>query len=109
MSGFFDKVKSYTKQAADQTGRAAKIAKIKMNMVSLNSEKDRHLKAIGQNVFSMVSETGGLDPEALRVACRDNVMQINQLNEKIQELENEIAAIQAGSTDSEVGDGEDEE
>jgi len=108
MSGFFDKVKSYTKQAADQTSRAAKIAKIKMNMVSLNSEKDKHLKAIGNNVFSMVSETGGLDPEALRVACRDSVMQINQLNDKIQELENEIAAIHANSTDSEVGD-EDEE
>lgn len=108
MSGFFDKVKSYTKQAADQTGRAAKAAKIKMNMVSLNSEKDKHLKAIGQQVFSMVSESGGLDPEALRVNCRDNVMQIQQLNEKIQELENEIAAIQAGSTDSEVGSDEEE-
>ncbi len=108
MSGFFDKVKSYTKQAADQTGRAAKVAKIKMNMVSLNSEKDKHLKAIGQQVFSMVSESGGLDPEALRVNCRDNVMQIQQLNEKIQELENEIAAIQAGSTDSEVGSDEEE-
>lgn len=106
MSGFFDKVKSYTKQAADQTSRAAKVAKIKMNMVSINSEKDRHLKSIGLNVFSMVSETGGLDPEALRLACRDNVMQINQLNEKIQELENEIAAIQATSTDSEVGEDE---
>lgn len=108
MSGFFDKVKSYTKQAADQTSRAAKVAKIKMNMVSLNSEKDKHLKAIGQQVFSMVSESGGLDPEALRVNCRDNVMQIQQLNEKIQELENEIAAIQAGSTDSEVGSDEEE-
>jgi hypothetical protein len=106
MSGFFDKVKSYTKQAADQTSRAAKIAKIKMNMVSLNSEKDRNLKSIGLNVFTMVSSTGGLDPEALRLACRDNVMQINQLNEKIQELENEIAGIQAASTDTEVGEDE---
>jgi hypothetical protein len=51
----FDKVKSATKQAADQTSRLARVAKLKANVLSLNSEKERHLKTIGVRAVILMS------------------------------------------------------
>ena len=105
----FNKVKSATRQAADQTSRAAKVAKLKMNVVTLNSEKNKHLQTIGLRVYTLYSENNAIDGNVLKDKVRDEISQIDRIDEKIRELESEISDLQSHTQHVDVADVTDED
>lgn len=102
---FFSKVKDVAKDAADKTGKQAKIAKLKINIKTLDMEKNRHFQTIGLRTFILWTESRSLDGLVDRV--HDELTQIDRAEARIKELEEEIAEIHAGSLD--VNDVTDEE
>lgn len=101
---FFDKVKTATKQAADQTSKAAKIAKLKMNVVTLSSEKNKHLQAIGQRVYNLFGENHAIDGNVLKEKVREEIKQIERIDEKIKEHEAEISDMHSDTQHVDVTD-----
>jgi|SRR5215470_9569371 len=89
------KFKASTKQAADQMSKAAKVARLKMDIMSLVGEKTRHLQNIGTKTYELFSETSGLDGSLLSERVRQDFTQVQRIEGRIRELESEIADLQA--------------
>lgn len=100
----FDKAKNIGKQISDQTGRAARTGKLKMNVVSLNSEKNKHLQTIGLRVYTLYKENNAVDGNVLKEKVKEEINQITRIDEKIQEIEAEIADLQSDSQHVDVTD-----
>lgn len=113
---FLNKFKQSTKQAADQMGRAAKIAKLRMDLMTLTGERVRHLQTIGTKTFALFCDTSTLDGGALLDRVRNELVQIQRIDVRMKELEVEIADLQAmiqhvevkDITDESAGKGEEE-
>jgi hypothetical protein len=104
LGNILNKVKSATKQAADQTSRLAKIAKLKTNVLTLNAEKDRHLKTIGIRAYILFKDEKSKDGAELMDRVKDELAQIERIETKISELNVEIADLQAGNAHVDVTD-----
>lgn len=106
----FDKVKSAAGKVADQTNRAAKLGKLKMNVVTLNSEKNKHLQAIGLRVYTLLEENSAIDGNVIKEKIKDEMSSIERIDDKIKEIEEEIADLQTNSQHVDVDDvtGDDE-
>jgi hypothetical protein len=107
MSNFeniMNKAKGVAKQAAEQTGRAAKAAKLKMTAMSLANEKTTHLQTIGQRCYTLFSENKAIDGALLQGKIMEELNQIERIEVKIHELEAEISEIQAGGQHVDVTD-----
>ena len=100
----FNKVKGVTKQAAEQTGRAAKAAKLKMSAMSLTSEKTGHLQTIGQRCYTLYSENQHIDGAVLQAKITEELKQIERIEVRIRELEGEIADLQSSTQHVDVTD-----
>ncbi len=100
----FNKVKTATKQAADQTSRLARIAKLKANVLSLNSEKERHLKTIGLRAYILFQDESSTDSNELRNRVKDEIAQIQRIEGRISEINSEIADLQAAPAHVDVTD-----
>ena len=100
----FDKVKSAAGKVADQTNRAAKLGKLKMNVVTLNSEKNKHLQAIGLRVYTLLEENNAIEGNVLKDKIKDEIDQIRRIDEKIREIDEEIADLQTNSQHVDVDD-----
>ncbi|MBX9670805.1 MAG: hypothetical protein K2X93_24605 [Candidatus Obscuribacterales bacterium] len=100
----FDKVKSAAGKVADQTNRAAKLGKLKMNVVTLNSEKNKHLQAIGLRVYTLLEENSAIDGNVLKDKIKDEISQIERIDEKIKEIDSEIAELQLHTQHVDVDD-----
>lgn len=96
---FFDKMKDMTRQAASETNKAARTAKLKMNVISLNSEKGRHLQTIGQRVFTLYSENQSINGSVLQEKITEELNQVERIEAKIKELEADIASQGVNVTD----------
>jgi hypothetical protein len=96
--------KNSTKQAADQMGKTAKIAKLKMDIMTLVGEKARHLQAIGQKTYKLYSDTKALNGEMLMERVHEELIQVERIEVRISELENEIKDLQALIQQVEVTD-----
>jgi len=109
----FDKVKSAAGKVADQTNRAAKLGKLKMNKVTLGNEKNKHLQAIGLRVYTLLEENNAIDGNVLKEKIKDEIGQIERIDDKIKEIDEEIADLQSNSqhvdVDDVTDDDEDEE
>lgn len=105
---FLNKFKQSTKQAADQMGRAAKIAKLRMDLMTLTGERVRHLQTIGTKTFSLFCDTSTLDGGALLDRVRNELVQIQRIDVRMKELEVEIADLQAMIQHVEIKDITDE-
>lgn len=97
----FSKVKAATKEAADKTGKAAKAAKLRVNIKTLEMEKNRHLQTIGLRTYLLYAENKSLDGNALFERVKDELTQIERAEERIKELEQEIQDINSQSLDVE--------
>ncbi len=104
LDNIFNKVKEATKQAADQTNRAAKAAKLKMNVMSLTSEKTQHLQTIGQRTYTLFVENSTIDGRVLQEKIQEELTQIARIDGRIRELEAEIADIQANTQHVDITD-----
>ncbi len=112
MSNFenlMNKVKGVTKQAAEQTGRAAKAAKLKISAMSLANEKTGHLQTIGQRCYTLFAENKQIDGSLLQTKVMEELKQIERIEEKIRELELEISELQSSSQHVDVTDVTDSE
>ena len=92
-----NKFKSSTKQAADQMQRAAKVAKLKMDILALNGDRQKHLQAIGDRTFSLYKETNGIDGNILIERVRQDITQIERLDGRIKDMQNQVEELQAGA------------
>ena len=88
----FNKVKGATRQAADQTNRAARQAKLKMTIMSLQSEKLRHFQMICMATFMFYAEKKKIDGDILQGKIQEELRQVERIDQKIAELEAEINA-----------------
>lgn len=105
----FDKVKSAAGKVADQTNRAAKLGKLKMNVVTLNAEKNKHLQAIGLRVYTLIEENSAIEGNVLKEKIKDEISNIERIDGKIKEIEEEIADLQTNSQHVDVDDVTDDE
>jgi hypothetical protein len=106
-SGFdnlFSKVKSVTKQAADTTARQAKLAKLKMNLLTLQTEKSRHYQTIGIRTHDMYGRLQRIDGQVLLDQVQEDLAQLARIDQRVLELEEEVAAVQASANQVEVAD-----
>ena len=104
LDNIFNRVKEATKQAADQTNRAAKAAKLKMNVMSLTAEKTQHLQTIGQRTYTLFVENSTIDGRVLQEKIQEELTQIERIDGRIRELEAEIADIQANTQHVDITD-----
>ena len=105
----FDKVKSAAGKVADQTNKAAKLGKLKMNVVTLNSEKNKHLQAIGLRVYTLLEENSAIDGNVLKEKIKEEMSSIERIDGKLKEIEEEIADLQTNSQHVDVDDVTDDE
>ncbi len=101
MSPNFDnlvnKGKGFLKQAADQTTRIAKIGKLNTNVMTLRSEKGRHLQTIGLRAYTLFTENNKIDGTVLQEKVRDEIAQIERIESRVREIEEEIADLRANT------------
>ena len=90
----FNKVKTVTKKAADSTAKQAKVAKLKMNTMTLQTEKSRHLQTIGARTYAIYLEKHQLDGQSLLDQIKEEFEQVERIDRKILEIEEQIADIQ---------------
>jgi len=90
-----NKVKAGTKQAADTMGKAAKVTKLKMDLMTLSGERNRHLATIGSVVHSLYIEKHSLDSNELIGRLRSEFDQIERIDARVKEIETEIAELHA--------------
>ena len=92
-----NKVKSGAKQAAESTQKLTRIAKLKTNVYSLNSEKSKLLGTIGIRAYILLAEENSTDGVALKDRVRDEIAQIQRIETRIAELNHEITELQETS------------
>lgn len=95
----FNKAKDFAKDASDKANKAAKIAKLKVNVKTLEMEKARHLQTIGQRTYLIWTETKSIDGKALYERIKDELNQIERAENRIKEHEVEIEEIHASHVD----------
>jgi hypothetical protein len=105
----FDKVKSAAGKVADETNRAAKKGKLKLNVVTLSNEKSKHLQAIGLRVYTLIDENSAIDGNVLKEKIKDEIKQIERIDQKIKEIEEEIEELQTNSQHVDIDDVTDED
>ena len=99
-----NKVKSVTKHAADTTGRQVKKVKLQTNIMTLNTEKSRHLTTIGTRAYALFAENNGIDGKTLLEKVRDEIAQIERIDSRVREIEGEIADLNASTQHVDVED-----
>jgi hypothetical protein len=91
---FFDKMKEKGSQAAAQMHLAAKIAKLKVEIATQNSEKERHLKTIGEKTYGIFARDKRLDGASVETEIANELSLIERIDAHIQELQDEISDLQ---------------
>lgn len=97
-----NKFKSSTKQAADQMSKAARVAKLKMDIMTQNGEKTRLLANVGEKTYQLYVESNSLDGLVDRV--RNEFTMIQRIEARIREIGNEITELQAAVQSADVTD-----
>lgn len=93
MSSFFDKVKQNTNKAAHQMGLATKIAKLKVEIATQKSERERHLKTIGEKTYGIFSRDKELQTDSVKTEIANELSLIERIDAHIKELNDEIAQL----------------
>ncbi len=90
----FDKLKSSTKQAADQMKIAGKIAGLKVERSTQKAERERLLKEIGSKTFSIFTKHKNLDSQTLEEEIINELRHIERIDKRMLEIEEEIGNLQ---------------
>jgi hypothetical protein len=101
---FFQKVKSATKQAADNTAKQAKIAKYRMNLMTLQTEKSRYLQTVGIRVYTMFLQNRRILGDQLFDQVKDDLGNIERIDVRMQELDENIAELKSKEAELEIKD-----
>ncbi len=114
---FFDQIKSGAKSTASQMSKAAKIAKLRVEMATQKTERERHLKTIGTKVYAIYQKDKNLDVDTVTNEVKNELNLIERIDNRTVEIQDEISTLQAemrneGASDvvdAEVADSDDEE
>ena len=69
LTGLISKMKTATKQAANETMRQAEIARLRFDLMTLHSEKAKYLQNIGSSLFSLYKQKSNFDQNSLFSDC----------------------------------------
>lgn len=92
---FFDKFKQTTGKAAHQMSLASRIARLKVEIATQNSEKDRHLKTIGEKTYGIFARDKRLEGAAVETEITNELSLIERIDSHIKDLQSEISNLQA--------------
>jgi hypothetical protein len=92
---FFDKFKENTSKAAQQMGLATRIAKLKVEIATQKSEKERHLKTIGEKTYGIFARDKKLEGSSVETEIANELSLIERIDVHIGELHEQIAEMQA--------------
>lgn len=114
---FFDQIKSGAKSTASQMSKAAKIAKLRVEMATQKTERERHLKTIGTKVYAIYQKDKNLDVDTVTNEVKNELNLIERIDNRTVEIQDEISTLQAemrneGASDvvdAEVADSDDDE
>ncbi len=92
---FFDKVKQNTSKAAQQMNLATRIAKLKVEIATQKSERERHLKTIGEKTYGIFSRDKRLDGASVETETANELSLIERIDSHINELTKQISDLQS--------------
>jgi hypothetical protein len=101
---FFSRAKEAGKHAADSVGRQAKKVKLQTNIMTLKTERSRHITTIGNRAVALFAETTTIDGKVLLDRIREEIVQIERIDSQIREIENDIADLGANTQHVDVED-----
>lgn len=104
IDNFINKFKSSTKQAADQMQRTAKVAKLKMDIMALQAERSKQMQTIGERTYNLYREVANIDGPALVDRIRQEIAQIERIDGRVKDMENQIAELQAVGANADIVD-----
>lgn len=98
---FFDKFKEKGQQAAQKMGLMTRVAKLRVEVATQKSEKERHLKTIGEKTYGMFARDKKLDGANVESEITNELSLIERIETHVKELEQQIRELQAeiGTTD----------
>ncbi len=85
-----DKLKTTTRQAADQIQRMAKVSKLKMKGLSLAGEKARCLQTVGKKTYQFIKGNNPVDGNVLVATLEDEITEIEHIESRIRDVENQV-------------------
>ncbi len=91
----FDKVKGKARETAQQMNLVSQIAKLKVELATQKSEKERQLKAIGAKTYAIFAKEKTVDGKILLEEVGGELSVIQRIESRLEELTGEIAALQA--------------
>jgi hypothetical protein len=98
---FFDKFKEKGAQAAQKMGLMTRVAKLRVEVATQKSEKERHLKTIGEKTYGIFARDKKLEAANVEAEITNELSLIERIESHLEELESQIRELQAeiGSTD----------
>lgn len=97
-----NKFKSTAKHTVDQASKAARITKLKMDIMTQNGEKTRLLANVGEKTYQLFVESKGLD--GLMDRLRNEFTMIQRIETRIQEIEAEVSELKSQMQGEDVTD-----
>ncbi len=94
LDNLINKFKASTKQAADQMSKAARVARIKMDIMTLTGERRKELQEIGASAHELYKSAQKIDGSSLVRTVADNLSNIERIDKRVEELEGEIKDLQ---------------
>lgn len=91
----FDKFKENASKAGQQMGLATRIAKLKVEIATQKSERERHLKTIGEKTYGIFARDKKLDGANVETEITNELSLIERIDVHIGELQEQIAELQA--------------
>lgn len=91
----FDKFKENASKAGQQMGLATRIAKLKVEIATQKSERERHLKTIGEKTYGIFARDKKLDGANVETEITNELSLIERIDMHIGELQEQIAELQA--------------
>ena len=104
ISSIFNKVKEVTKRAADATARQAKLARLRISLMTVHSSKSQHLQNIGSWVFSFYKQGKQFDHSVITMELKDEIAAIEELDRQAEAIEAQIQAKEEDAVDVEFKD-----
>lgn len=89
----FDKIKSSTKNAAEQMKLAGRAAGLRVERSTQKAERERLLREIGSKTFSIFSKTKSLDLPTLEEEIINELRHIERIDKRLAEIEVEIETV----------------
>jgi len=88
----FNKVKAVTKLAADATTKQAKLAGLRIRIMTLHAEKNQHLQNIGSWIYSGHKQGKEFDQSTFSIDLKNDIEAIDGIDRQVEAIEAQIQA-----------------